>query len=172
MDPLSVNPLSVLTFIAAPAILTNASSVLTTGTATRVARAIDRARALSAQLKGREDDGDPETAMRKRQLRAVERRVQMLVRALTAYYVSVGSFAAATLASLLSAVAAVARAPTAQPPLFGVALAAGVVGVGGLVAGSGLLVAETRLALRVLREETAFMLASAGSEARATSRSQ
>ena len=42
MDPLITNPFAVLTFIAAPAILTNASSVMALGTSNRFARAIDR----------------------------------------------------------------------------------------------------------------------------------
>ena len=37
------NPFTVLTFIAAPAVLTNASSVLALGTSNRFARVIDRA---------------------------------------------------------------------------------------------------------------------------------
>lgn len=48
MEGLGTNPLGILTFIVAPAILTNASSVMALGTANRFARAIDRARELSA----------------------------------------------------------------------------------------------------------------------------
>ena len=51
MDPVAFNPLSILTFIVAPAILTNASSVMSLGTANRFARAIDRARSLSAEIR-------------------------------------------------------------------------------------------------------------------------
>ena len=50
MDPLATNPFGILTFIVAPAILTNASSVMALGTSNRFARAIDRARALSSQV--------------------------------------------------------------------------------------------------------------------------
>src|SRR5437868_637419 len=39
-----------------------------------------------------------------------------------------------------------------------VAYCPGVAGVGGLVSGSGLLVGETRRALRILREQTEFLL--------------
>jgi hypothetical protein len=161
MNPWEVNPFAVLTFIVAPAILTNASSVMALGTSNRFARAIDRARALAAQVEGREDDPDPdpEVALRLRQMGPARRRVLILVRALTAFYLSVGAFAAASLISLVGAISSVSGlAPLRQVTLWGAACA-GVVGVGGLVCGSGLLVWETRMVLGLLAEETEFALA-------------
>ena len=52
MDP---NPFAVLSLIVAPAILTNASSVLIMSTSNRLARGADRARELSKQLEGTDD---------------------------------------------------------------------------------------------------------------------
>jgi VIT1/CCC1 family predicted Fe2+/Mn2+ transporter len=46
MPALETNPFAILTFIAAPAILANASSVLALGTSHRFARTIDRTRAM------------------------------------------------------------------------------------------------------------------------------
>jgi hypothetical protein len=46
MPALETNPFAILTFIAAPAILANASSVLALGTSNRFARTIDRTRAM------------------------------------------------------------------------------------------------------------------------------
>lgn len=158
MDGLGSNPLGLLTFIVAPAILTNASSVMVLGTANRFARAIDRARDLSAQIEGKQDDASPEVALRRRQLRVTERRVLLLVRALTAFYSSVGAFAAAALVSLVAAILFVTEQQYLEPFILTAALCCGVAGVGGLVLGSSLLVWETRLALRVLRDETSFML--------------
>jgi hypothetical protein len=158
MDGLGANPLGILTFIVAPAILTNASSVMALGTANRFARTIDRARALSSQVEGKDNEPDPETGLRIRQLRFAERRALFLVRALTAFYLSVGSFAAASLISLLGAVFFVAHSETLHLATLAIALCAGAIGVGGLVTGSGLLVWETRMALRILRAETEFML--------------
>src|SRR5258708_34699911 len=129
MDPLATNPFGILTFIVAPAILTNASSVMALNTSNRFARAIDRARALSSQVEGRENDPDPEIALRIRQLWYAERRGLLLVRALTAFYLSVGSFAAASLVSLLGAVFFVAQQVLLREGTLGVALCAG--GVGG-----------------------------------------
>jgi hypothetical protein len=158
MDHLGTNPFSILTFIVAPAILTNASSIMALGTSNRFARAIDRARALSSRGDGKENGSDPEAALRLRQLRYAEQRVLLLVRALTAFYLSVGSFAAASLVSLLGAVFSVAEQDLLRQAALGVALCAGVAGIGGLVYGSSLLVWETRLALRILGEETQFLL--------------
>jgi hypothetical protein len=158
MDGVGSNPLGMLTFIVAPAILTNASSVMALGTSNRFARTIDRARALSAKVQGNESDPDPEIALQIRQLRTAERRALFLVRALTAFYLSVGSFAAASLVSLLGAVFFVAQSEALHVAALTIAMCAGVAGVGGLVTGSGLLVWETRMALGILREETTFML--------------
>ncbi len=158
MDALGSNPLGILTFIVAPAILTNASSVMALGTANRFARAIDRARELSAQVEGKELDPDPEIALRLRQLTSAERRALLLVRALTAFYLSVGCFAAASLISLLGAVLFVTGHELLHRPILVAAFCAGTAGVGGLVTGSALLVWETRMALRILSDETDYML--------------
>ena len=65
---------------------------------------------------------------------------------------------AASLVSLLGAVFFIAHHDLLHRVTQGIALEAGVVAVGGLVTGSGLLVWETRLTLRILREETGHML--------------
>ncbi|MBL9083884.1 MAG: DUF2721 domain-containing protein [Planctomycetales bacterium] len=157
MDPIVTNPLSILTFIVAPAILTNASSIMTLGTSNRFARAIDRARGLSAELKASGGAETPGTALRRRQLLFAERRALMLVRALTAFYVSVGSFGAASLVSLLAAAFFIIHHDLGRQIALGIGMFAGVCGVMGLVTGSLLLVYETRMALRILTEETEEM---------------
>src|ERR671936_14286 len=113
MGPWGSNPFQVLTFIVAPAILTNASSVMALATSNRFARTVDRTRALYAQVKGGE--GDPGRAHRQRQLDFAVRRVRRLVRALTAFYLSVGSFAATSLVSLLGAVFSVGEQDVWRP---------------------------------------------------------
>lgn len=157
MDPLSTSPLGLLTFIAAPAMLTNASSIMTLGTGNRFARAIDRARSLSALVQAAGDADTPEIQMHRRQLSYAERRALILVRALTSFYVSVGSFGAASLISLLGAVFVVVGGEFAHRLCLSIALFSGVTGVGGLVIGSSLLVWETRMALFILTEETEAM---------------
>ena len=151
---LGSNPFAVLTFIAAPAILTNASSVMALGTSNRFARAVDRARTLAAQVERRPNEADPETDRRMRLLGYAERRALLLVRALTAFYLSVGAFAAASLASLMGALFAAVQMAALRDLSLWLALPAGVVGIGGLMCGAGILVWETRLTLAILREET------------------
>ena len=103
MNPLAANPFTILSLIAAPAVLTNASSVLALGTSNRFARAIDRARALSKWLEEQEANDGPMTKLRVRQLNRTERRSILLLHALRCFYTSLGSFAAAALISLIGA---------------------------------------------------------------------
>jgi hypothetical protein len=160
MDPLATNPFAVLTFIAAPAILTNASSVMALGTSNRFARAIDRARSLTAAL--RDEPAMPEDLVRLRLklLGYANRRAMLLVRALTAFYMSLGAFAGASFTSLMGAVFVIIQHDIARQVAMTVAFACGVVGVGGLLTGSAMLVWETRLTLVILTEETDLVVAS------------
>ncbi len=157
MDSLGSNPLGILTFIVAPAILTNASSIMALGTSNRFARAIDRTRALSAEVTNRKGEPNAEMEFRIRQLRNSEKRVLILVRALTSFYLSVGCFGAASLASLFGAISVVMQLPVMQQISLSTALVAGVAGVASLVCGSALLVWETRIALRILADEIQFL---------------
>ena len=86
------------------------------------------------------------------------RRTLIIVRALTCFYIAIGSFAAASLISLLGAVFVAAHQDLLRQVTLTVSLCAGVIGVGGLTCGSGLLVFETRMALRGMAEETRFLL--------------
>lgn len=148
------NPFAILSFIVAPAILTNASSVLAMSTSNRLARAVDRARELTKQLESPGEVSPLETSDRLRELAAAETRALMLIRALQSFYTALGGFAAAALISLLGAAAITAgRANSAIFEL--VAIAAGLIAVGALVHGSILLVRETRIAVQVLRDRAA-----------------
>ena len=158
MDPVNTNPFGILTFIVAPAILTNASSVNVLSTSNRLARSMERARAISTQIEEHEGDLDSGNEVRLKLLKFAERRTLIIVRALTCFYISVGSFAAASLISLLGAVFVAAQQDLLRQVTLAVSLCAGIVGVGGLACGSGLLVFETRMALRGMAEETKFLL--------------
>jgi len=158
MDPLNANPFSLLTFIAAPAILTNASSVNVLSTSNRLARSMERARAISTQIEEHEGDPNSGNEVRLKLLKFAERRTLIIVRALTCFYIAIGSFAAASLISLLGAVFVAAQQDLLRQATLAISLFAGVIGVGGLTCGSGLLVFETRMALRGMAEETKFLL--------------
>ena len=157
MNPLTSNPFTVLSLIAAPAVLTNASSVLALGTSNRFARAIDRARALSKLLEDKEVAGDELTLMQIRQLNRVERRALLLLHALRAFYLALACFAAAALVSLIGAGVATSEHHVVFRAALGLALATGTVGVISLVFGCSVLVHETRLAVLNVAEEADFV---------------
>jgi hypothetical protein len=154
MDPLTANPFSVLTFIAAPAILTNAASVLGLSTSNRIARVVDRTRVLTGLLEKEHQPDDPEVALRLRELEAGVQRAHLLVKALARFYLAVGSFAAASLVSLLGMVLLSMGLLWLTRAAIGLALLTGLVGLAGITHGATLLVWETQLALRNLRETT------------------
>ena len=61
---------------------------------------MDRARALAKGIANNEAQ-DPMVEMRARHVRIAQRRALAIVQALTAFYVALGSFAVATLTSLV-----------------------------------------------------------------------
>lgn len=154
LDPAAAhaNPLAILTFIAAPAVLTNATSVLAMSTSNRFGRNVDRSRAL---IKILEDPALPpdERTVHRQLLDWLEDRLAMLMRAMSLFYFSIGCFAAGSLTSLLGAIVAPTNHPYVLSVVLGVALLAGVAGLCGLIWGGALLVRETRLALATIRRE-------------------
>ena len=148
-----VSPFQILTLIVAPAVLTNSSSVLALSTSNRFARVVDRSRALYDKLKRSEGLTPVEASVFRKQLPILGRRSLLLVRALTAFYVSVGSFAATALISLLGAGVEMFRHPHASQMFIALAVLLGCIGVLGLLSGTGLLVWETWTALRFLQLE-------------------
>src|SRR4029450_598816 len=103
MDPQS-NPFAVLSLIVAPAVLTNASSVLAMSTSNRLARAGDRARDLARHLEETTDTASAQAKRRLRELASTERRSLLLLAALRSVYIALGGFASATLCALLGSV--------------------------------------------------------------------
>lgn len=160
MEP-GTNPFAVLSLIVAPAVLTNASSVLAMSTSNRLARAVDRARELTKQLEASPDMAAPEAVRRLRELTAAEQRTRMLLGALRDFYIALGGFASATLVSLLGAVLASMGAGSVLRVLEVIAVAAGLLAVGAIVHGSMVLVRETRIAVQMLQERAATLHARA-----------
>jgi len=150
--PIAENPFAVLTLIAAPAVFTNASSVLALGTANRLARGVDRTRYLARELQS-STKHDETTDLWVSHLGRLEKRGSLLVRAMSFFYGAIGAFAAASLVSILGAVLASSpyRVPFEAVTLIG--FVAGTVGFIGLVVGCTFLVRETRLALRAMTDE-------------------
>jgi|SRR5436309_1722699 len=152
-SPVGDNPFAVLTLIAAPAVFTNASSVLALGTGNRLARVVDRTRQLTNQLRDAAAQNTSETEMDLRHITRLEQRASRLVRAMGYFYTSIGSFAAASLISIFGAVLAGQQSRVPFVVIGGLSFIAGSVGFVGLVVGCSLLVSETRLALHSLSEE-------------------
>src|SRR6185436_4492416 len=102
----SQSPFAVLTFIAAPAVLTNAASVLAMSTINRMLRTRDRMQELFAESeRGITTAAAPAAAERLiRQVNRVERQASHLLRALHAICIALAGFAAASLVTLLGAV--------------------------------------------------------------------
>jgi hypothetical protein len=152
------NPFAVLTAIVAPAILTNACSVLALGTSNRVARVVDRSRVLAAELV-KIGEGEPGYAHRLRQIERLRVRAVLLMSALRTVYAALGSFAACAVISVIGALATAYELPLLYHVSAIVALLVGVGAVSGLVVGCSKMVAETRLALQGMGEEVTDVLA-------------
>src|SRR5579863_4073242 len=151
------NPFAILTFISAPAILTNASCVLLFGTGNRYGRAIDRMHELSRMVENRAALAEAELQLRIRQLEAGEIRAQLIVRALTCFYTAVAGFVASTLVSLIGAVLVAERIESGVSFSFALAGLAGVVGVAAMITGAVMLARETTYSFRILQQERKFI---------------
>ena len=154
MSALNDNPFAILTLIAAPAVFTNASSVLALGTGNRLARVVDRARYLTTEMRKSTSTATAHSKMLLSQLGRTEKRSRLLVEAMTFFYTGIGSFAAASLISLAGAALASSRFTLAYEIAIALGLVSGTIGFLCLVFGCSLLVRETRLAVFALREES------------------
>ena len=146
------NPFAVLTAIVAPAILTNASSVLALGTSNRLARVVDRTRIVAAQLAAFEP-GTADHQVWAAQLAPLHIRSQLLVRALRFFYAGLGLFAASALVSVGGSIVAYYGQPALFHAAAALAIITGASAVFGLCAGCLLMVRETQLAVKYLEEE-------------------
>jgi Protein of unknown function (DUF2721) len=146
------NPFAVLTAIVAPAILTNASSVLALGTSNRLARVVDRTRVVAAELAGYEPQS-PDYQMWAVQLEPLRIRAQMLLKALRFFYAGLGLFAATALVSVGGSIVAYYGQKFLFEAAAGLAVLTGASAVLGLASGCVLMVRETQLAVKTLAEE-------------------
>lgn len=157
VNSFSQSPFAVLTFIAAPAVLTNATSVLAMSTINRMLRTRDRMHELYARSEAGLHELEEIDRMLG-QVDRVERQASLLLRALHSIYVALGAFAAASLVTLLGAV----LQPWAAGwlgLLIGCAMVLGFLGVGGLVVGCWNLLSATQISLENIREEAGVIRA-------------
>lgn len=155
MQAVAATPFAVLTAVVAPAILTNASSVLALGTSNRVARVVDRTRIVAKELAAMEP-GSMHYASWTKQLERLQVRARLLVRALRLFYVSLGLFATSALIAVIGSVVSFSGRTDLADLAAGIGLLTGAIAVGGLAWGCALMVNETRLAIRNLAEEASI----------------
>src|SRR5262249_53293598 len=122
------------------------------GTANRIARVVDRTRVLTAALPKLETNSSDYHAY-SHQLRHLQTRGQLLVRALRFFYASLGAFATSALMAIGGSILAAYDLHTALSIAAACGFAAGAGGILGLVAGCVLMVRETRVAIRTMTEE-------------------
>ena len=146
--------LNLLTAMITPAVLISACGTLIFSTATRLARIVDHTRELGRQIQRRcggalSELPDEHRAQVERQLTLHAQRGRLIQRSLTSFYLALGLFVATTVSI---GVVGVLHRGTWAPTVLGI------VGTVVLFYGSMLLIAETRVALRVVNEEMAFIL--------------
>jgi hypothetical protein len=156
MNAFANNPFGLLTFLVAPAVLTNASAIMLLSTSNRFGLAIDRVKAIVSELENRHSELGGEATLRLEHLKLAERRVLLLVRALTFLYFTVGSFVTASLVSLLGAAMFAAHQEGLRQVALIASACAGLMGFAGLVSACVILIRESRLALYLLTAETTF----------------
>jgi hypothetical protein len=147
--PVVADPFSILTVVVAPAVLTNASSVLALGTNNRLARVADRTHALTAQVANLEP-GAKEHAASTGELATLQTRAQLLLRALRYFYLGLGLFASSALISIAGSIIVYYGWPSAFRIAAGIGVACGASAVIALVCGCVMMIRETQLAVKGL----------------------
>ena len=146
------DPFSILTVVVAPAVLTNASSVLALGTNNRLARVADRSHAVTVQF------AKLEPSTRDREVStgepaALQTRAQLLLRALRCFYLGLGLFASSALISITGSIVVYYGRPSVFQIAAGIGVACGASAVIALVCSCLLMIRETQLAVKGLAYE-------------------
>lgn len=147
--------LAVLSAMITPAVLISACGALILSTSTRLGRAVDRVRSLTARVRALAHDArDEEYAQEERrvivaQMPRLMRRVRLLQRSLTAFYSAVALF---VLTSVVIGASAVGGLRTGEVPIV-----FGLLGASVLCYGALLLILEARLSLETTLLEMAFL---------------
>jgi len=149
---LTADPFSILTVVVAPAVLTNASSVLALGTNNRLARVADRTHAVIAQL-AKLDPGARSYKVSEAELPTLQTRAQLLLRALRCFYLGLGLFASSALISIAGSIAVDYGGRSAFRIAAGIGVVCGASAIISLVCGCVLMIRETQLAVRSLASE-------------------
>lgn len=155
-NPLTQSPFAALTFVAAPALLTNASSLLALSTINRMLRTRERMHELFLESGAdghRDEDRVHLTAVTGR----VEKQAALLLTSLHAIYLALAAFASATLVTLLGAGVAAFHSGSWIHVMALLGLLLGFFGAGGLVLGCANLFQATQLSLVNIQDEAALI---------------
>jgi Protein of unknown function (DUF2721) len=148
----AADPFSILTVVVAPAVLTNASSVLALGTNNRLARVADRAHALTAQL-AKVEPGTRDHEVWAGELAVLQTRAQLLLRALRCFYLGLGLFRQFGAHLDRRSIVVYYDRPSVFQIAAGIGVACGASAVIALVCGCLLMIRETQLAVKGLAYE-------------------
>ncbi|MGC1304814.1 MAG: DUF2721 domain-containing protein [Caulobacteraceae bacterium] len=145
------NPFLPLSFIAGPAILTNASAVLLNGASIRYNLAIGLWRDLQSDIHGHDSAVAAPYADSREALVLANHRVKLIIRALNLLYYAVGGFGLSTLTGLVGALA-ITTAPLLVVTLAkGATVLAGVFALICLLLAAGVFTLESRCTQGLLR---------------------
>jgi hypothetical protein len=156
VDPtlLTQSPFAALTFVAAPALLTNSSSVLALSTINRMLRTREQMHELFKESEAA-GKNEQERLLLIAVTDRVEKQAALLLTALHAIYLALAAFSSATLVTLLGAGFAAFHGGIWVHALAAVGLLLGFFGAGGLVLGCANLFHATQLSLVNIRDEAA-----------------
>ncbi|MDR3763415.1 MAG: DUF2721 domain-containing protein [Acidobacteriota bacterium] len=146
------SPFAVLTAVAAPALLTNSSSVLVLGMGNRIARVIDRTRTVATVMASTAENSELFQRLQQQTLQ-LKRRTAYLGRAIRLGYAAVGGFAAEALIAVLGGMLVHYELHFYARAAALAALGIGFISVGSLVAACVYMVHESALALDNLADE-------------------
>jgi hypothetical protein len=149
-------PFAVLSFVVAPALLTNASCVLALSTINRMLRTREVMSHLYEKSEAAVVKGKDAVRLLE-QVGRVENQAVCLLLALRSIYIALAAFAAATLVTLLGASLAQFQGELWLRILVALGIGLAILGVSGLVVGSLNLFRATQLSLASLREEASFI---------------
>ena len=144
------NPFIMLTFIVAPAVLTNACALLAMSTSNRFARAIDMAKEIARQIDSGGDMAPPSLNRLVDEFTTAETRGLLLLKAMRCFYLSLSCFALVALVSLLGSVSAMLKTRAVETLFLSFVLLLGVIAVFSIVFGVVLLIREIRIVMTVM----------------------
>ena len=145
------NPFIMLTFIVAPAVLTNACALLAMSTSNRFARAIDMAKEIARQIELSTDIIPSRLDSMVNDFTYAETRGLLLLKAMRCFYLSLSCFAMVALVSLLGSVSTMIESRTVETVFLCFVLLLGLIAVGGIVYGVILLIREIRMVMTVMQ---------------------